>query len=161
MNEIKKLYEFADEKFETNKRYRKNKTRQDFIKMMKKHFDYNITTNKQVKYDNQMVEVNDLINGWETIIETYNDRVNLNSLANIKSALVIVSSIFASVFIGSQKVSYADANFAILFIVGLMLAVGMYLVFMLIDWIERYIGRNFIYEKTFNSMCIKILKDYI
>lgn len=161
MTEINKLYKFADEKFDTNKYYKRNKTRQDFIKMMRRHCDYKITPNKQIQYDNQMVDIKDLIYEFETIIETYNDRLVINNLSNIKSVLVIVSSIFAGVFVGSQKISYSDPNFLNLFLSGLMLAVGIYLLFMLIAWIERMIANGMMYEKMFYSICIKILKDYI
>lgn len=161
MTEINKLYKFADEKFDTNKYYKRNKTRQDFIKMMRRHCDYKITPNNQIQYDNQMVDIKDLIYEFETIIETYNDRLVINNLSNIKSVLVIVSSIFAGVFVGSQKISYSDPNFLNLFLSGLMLAVGIYLLFMLIAWIERMIANGMMYEKMFYSICIKILKDYI
>lgn len=157
--EVKKLFELANEKFEGNFKYTIRKTKQDFIDQIKSYFSFNITTENRIKYNNQLVPIKDLEKEFEVNLEINNDVNYLNDFSGLKSAITLFISIFISIFIGSQKINYSDDKFTIIVLIGLIIGVTSYVILTCISHIERKSRRNGIYLKIFYSLCLKIIKE--
>lgn len=154
--EIKELYKLANEKFECNFKYTNKKTKQDFINAVKEHIKLTITIEKEIKYNNQLVLIQDLKKEFEVNLEVNSDLNDLNNFNNMKAAMSLLATIFISTFIGSQKVDYLDDKFIVASIIG----ISFYCLFMFVTFIEKFCRKKVIYLKIFYSLCLRIIKDF-
>ncbi len=156
--EVKKLYKLANEKFEGIFKYNNKKTKQDFIKIIRKHFTNSILSNKEILYENQNVNIDDLKLEWKVNIDTYPERAGIYSFSTLKAGAIIIASIFTS-FLTSLKTinNYSYILMGQSMLIEIMIFWG---IFMLISKCEESIKRSYLHEKFFYMICLKVLEEF-
>ena len=91
---------------------------------------------------------------WSCTLKEKEDTLKLNSFSVLISAITIFSSILSAAFLSDKQMDLVTKS-----IIAMILGTTFYILFLGINFLEKYFNRRLFYTHSFYEICIEVLQD--